>query len=426
LWHGPGRRWSSSAADLVDDGLGDVAVVVGYLDADGAARVSAAATAGKGPRNALAVLRRGEVVARYFKHHLPNYGVFDEDRYFVPGDTFQVVRLGGVDIGLTICEDLWQAGGPFAVAAAARVGLVLNINGSPYEVNKDDVRLPLVQRRAAEAAATVAYVNMVGGQDELIFDGDSMVVTPDGTVLARGSQFAEELLLIDLDLPAAADDQPPAEAGGMRIQRTEVPGPLAELGEDRIEGRIADRSPTRPRSGRRSCWACATTSARTDSGRSSWRCRAASTPASSAAIAVDAVGSDQVYGVSLPSGHSSQHSRHDAADLAQRTGLHFHTTPIQPMVDGLPGQRRAGRRGGGEPAGPGARRDPDGTVQSGRPPRAAPPATRASWRSATRPCTATPSAASTRSRTCSRRWCGSWPAGATPRPSARGDPARSR
>src|SRR6185436_14862037 len=116
------------AADLVDDGLGGVVVVVGYLDADGPARVSAAAAAGKGPRNALAVLRHGGVVARYFKHHLPNYGVFDEDRYFVPGDTFQVIRLGGVDIGLTICEDLWQAGGPFAVAAAARVGLVLNIN----------------------------------------------------------------------------------------------------------------------------------------------------------------------------------------------------------------------------------------------------------------------------------------------------------
>ncbi len=131
-------------------------------------------------------------VATYFKHHLPNYGVFDEDRYFVPGDTLQVVRLvgpqeQGIDIALTICEDLWQAGGPFAAAASARVGLVVNINGSPYELNKDDVRLPLVRRRAAEAGAVVAYVNMVGGQDELVFDGDSMVVTADGTVLAAGS-----------------------------------------------------------------------------------------------------------------------------------------------------------------------------------------------------------------------------------------------
>src|SRR5262245_41940283 len=140
------------ASQLAEDGVAEVVTVVGYLDTDrGRAR------------NRLAVLHRGRVVATYFKHHLPNYGVFDEDRYFVPGDTLTVVRVGGVDVALTVCEDLWQAGGPFAVAGAAHVGLVLNINGSPYELNKDDVRLPLVARRAAEANATVAYVNMGGG-----------------------------------------------------------------------------------------------------------------------------------------------------------------------------------------------------------------------------------------------------------------------
>ena len=97
-------------------------------------------------------------------------------------------------MALTICEDMWQAGGPFAAARRAGVGLVVTINGSPYELDKDDVRLPLVRRRAAEAGATVAYVNMVGGQDELVFDGDSMVVTADGELLARAPQFAEELL----------------------------------------------------------------------------------------------------------------------------------------------------------------------------------------------------------------------------------------
>src|SRR5262249_44599473 len=128
------------ASDLAEDGLGATVVVVGYLDADGKARISAEATPGRGPRNALAVLHGGRVVATYFKHHLPNYGVFDEDRYFVPGDTLTVVRINGIDIAMTICEDLWQSGGPFAVAAAAQVGLVLNINGSPYELNKDDLR----------------------------------------------------------------------------------------------------------------------------------------------------------------------------------------------------------------------------------------------------------------------------------------------
>ena len=102
-----------------------------------------------------------------------------------------MVRFGGVDIGLTICEDVWQDGGPFAAAAVAEVGLLVNINGSPYERNKDDVRLTLVQRRAREAGAAVVYVNQVGGQDELVFDGDSFVVDADGTLLARAPQFVE-------------------------------------------------------------------------------------------------------------------------------------------------------------------------------------------------------------------------------------------
>ncbi|MDT5034397.1 MAG: hypothetical protein QOC94_4568, partial [Actinoplanes sp.] len=191
------------AAELAAEGLGDIAVVVGYVDADGPAPTSSAAVPGSGRRDASALLLGGEVKARYFKHHLPNYGVFDEDRYFEPGDSLTVVRFGGADIALTVCEDLWQAGGPFAAARQAGVGLVLNINASPYELNKDDVRLPLVKRRAAEAGATIAYVNMIGGQDELVFDGDSMIVTATGELLTRAGQFTEELLIHDLDLPAA-------------------------------------------------------------------------------------------------------------------------------------------------------------------------------------------------------------------------------
>src|SRR5439155_20057124 len=110
------------------------------------------------------------------------------------------------DVALTVCEDIWQPGGPFAVAGRAHVGLVVNLNAPPYELKKDDVRLPLVQRRAGEAGATVAYVNMVGGQDELVFDGDSMVVAADGTLLARGPQFDECLMVVDLDLPAGVTE----------------------------------------------------------------------------------------------------------------------------------------------------------------------------------------------------------------------------
>src|SRR5690349_12989912 len=191
------------AADLAADGLGDIAVVVGYVDADGPAPTSADAVPGSGRRDASALLFGGGIAATYFKHHLPNYGVFDEDRYFEPGTELTVVRLGGVDVALTVCEDIWQAGGPFTAARRAGAGLVLNINASPYELNKDDVRLPLVMRRAAEAGATVAYVNAVGAQDELVFDGDSMIVTAGGELVARAGQFREELLIHDLSLPAA-------------------------------------------------------------------------------------------------------------------------------------------------------------------------------------------------------------------------------
>jgi NAD+ synthase (glutamine-hydrolysing) len=274
------------------------------------------------------------VVATYFKHHLPNYGVFDEDRYFVPGDTLEVIRLADVDIALTICEDLWQAGGPFAVAARANVGLVLNINGSPYELNKDDVRLPLVRRRGAEAKAAVAYVNMVGAQDELVFDGDSLVVGADGSVLARGGQFTEELLLIDLDLPAAIDAPLPAPGSGeMAIRRTVLDGQLNVASGSRVIGTVAARL-AEPAE----VWQALVTGLRDYVRKNGFRSViiALSGGIDSsvvAAIAVDAIGAQQVHGVSLPSGHSSQHSRDDAADLAARTGLHYSTVPIQPMVD---------------------------------------------------------------------------------------------
>ncbi len=176
------------AGDLCADGCAELPVIVGYLAHD------------DGARNAAAVLHRGEVAARYYKHHLPNYGVFDEARYFRSGETLPVLTIAGIDVALTICEDLWVDGGPFAVAGAAGVDLIVCINGSPYERAKDDVRLPLVQRRAAEAAATVAYVNTVGAQDELVFDGDSMIVAPDGELLARAQQFEERLLLVDLSI----------------------------------------------------------------------------------------------------------------------------------------------------------------------------------------------------------------------------------
>jgi NAD+ synthase (glutamine-hydrolysing) len=340
------------AVDLAADGLGDLAVVVGYVDADGPAPTSADAVAGSGRRDASALLLGGEVVATYFKHHLPNYGVFDEDRYFEPGTSLTVVRLGGVDVALTVCEDLWQAGGPFAAARRAGVGLVLNINASPYELNKDDVRLPLVKRRAAEAGATVAYVNLIGGQDELVFDGDSMIVTAAGELLTRAGQFTEELLVHDLDLPdvdetpntALASDARPGKSSeaidgeqdrddDMAIRRVEVPQqPRARTG-GRRDGGIAERLGDEAE-----IWAALTMGLRDYVNKNGFRSvvfglSGGIDSAVVAAIAVDALGPERVAAVSMPSGYSSSHSKDDAADLAKRTGLDYRVEPIQPMVD---------------------------------------------------------------------------------------------
>jgi NAD+ synthase (glutamine-hydrolysing) len=331
------------AADLAGDGFGELPVIVGYLDADGPARLGADASPGRGPRDALALLHGGRVLARYFKHHLPNYGVFDEDRYFVPGDTLQVARIGGVDVALTVCEDIWQAGGPFTVAREAGVGLVVNINGSPYELNKDDVRLPLVRRRAAEAGAAVAYVNMTGAQDELVFDGDSMVVAADGQVLARAPQFVEDLMVLDVDLPAGparppravaqAEQEATVDSAEMAVRRVHVSDPVPPPDGPTAGGTVAERLGTEEE-----VWRALVLGLRDYVRKNGFKSVVLGLSGGIdstvvATIAVEAIGASSVVGVSMPSQHSSEHSREDAADLARRTGLDFRVEPIQPMVD---------------------------------------------------------------------------------------------
>jgi NAD+ synthase (glutamine-hydrolysing) len=319
------------AADLAHEGLGDIAVMVGYLDADGRAKISAEADPARGPRNALALLHDGRVVTRYYKHHLPNYGVFDEDRYFVAGDTLRIVRLGGVDVAVTICEDIWQPGGPFAVAGRAGAGLVVNINASPYELNKDDVRLPLVRRRAAEAGCAVAYVNAVGGQDELVFDGDSMIVDADGTLIARGPQFAESLVVAELDLPTS-DDDTEGDFGEMWVERVTLSESLAAPSSPAPTPVIAERVTDEAE-----IWQALVLGLRDYVRKNGVRSVALGLSggidsAVVASIAVDALGAANVIGVSMPSEYSSEHSRDDAADLAKRTGLDYRVQEIAPMV----------------------------------------------------------------------------------------------
>jgi NAD+ synthase (glutamine-hydrolysing) len=323
------------ARDLDADGLGDLPVVVGYLDRVDLAEQNVVELPDvfvpKGaPQNSAAVLHRGRVVARYAKHHLPNYGVFDEFRIFTPGRDLTVVRVDGVDVAIVICEDIWQDGGPVALTRRAGAELLLVLNGSPYEREKDDVRRELAAHRAAEAGCTLAYVNMVGGQDDLVFDGDSIVVAADGTVLARGPQFEEALLVVDLDLPLdAAHAHPPQVEGVRHLVLSEQPVFAYEPGD----ARVATPLPSTAAEVYHAVVLGLRDYVRKNGFRSVVLGLSGGIDSTLvAAIACDAVGAGNVVGISMPSSYSSEHSRDDAAELAKRTGLDYRSVPIAPMV----------------------------------------------------------------------------------------------
>ena len=326
------------AARLLDAGLGDLVAVVGYLDRTN----EPDHPKGGHPQNVAAVLHQGRVVCSYAKHHLPNYGVFDEFRYFKPGNELHVLRIRGIDVAIAICEDLWQDGGPVAATAEAGAGLLAVINASPYEREKDDVRGDLVRRRAREAGCPLAYVNLVGGQDELVFDGDTMIAREDGTIVVRALQFVEDLVVSDLDLAPGtaalrselAEDTVPAEPGqsGMIILRHHISDAADEPAE-LITPTIA--KPLEPMAEVYLALVMGLRDYCTKNGIERVYLGLSGGIDSSlvATLACDALGADHVYGISNPSAHSSEHSKRDAADLAARTGLHFMTVPITPAVD---------------------------------------------------------------------------------------------
>src|SRR5215470_106394 len=338
------------AARLASEGLGHVAVVTGYLGR----RTGLAPHTGEpasAAQNAAALLRGGQVVVSTAKHHLPNYGVFDEYRYFVPGNRLPVVRLpcgdADADVAIAICEDLWQDGGPVTVTRQAGAGLLVVPNASPYERGKDAERLELCVSRAAEAGATLAYVNMMGGQDELVFDGDSIIVDAAGTLLARGPQFAEALIVADLDLPDAdlavqLGDAPADAMDGtaMTIHRVALPaGPPAAAQARGTADTEDEPGPVWPRlDPLAEVYAALVTGVRDYVRKNRFRSvilglSGGIDSALTATIAADAIGPDAVHVVLMPSQNSSGHSVADAEDLVKRQGLHERTVTIQPMVD---------------------------------------------------------------------------------------------
>jgi NAD+ synthase (glutamine-hydrolysing) len=295
--------------------------------------------------NACYVLAHGEIRCVYRKRYLPNYGVFDEDRYFAPGNDLFLLRFGDVLVGPTVCEDIWQPGPPATDLALAGAQLVANISASPFHVGKDREREEMLKVRARDNSCFVALCNAVGGQDELIFDGHSVVLDDEGEVLARAAGFEEELLVVDVDPVAAvgrrlrdvrrralARERARSEVTAVELapprEQAEPAHPaLAPQVDDLEQMRLALELGLRDYVTKNGFGDVVVgLSGGIDS-------------ALTAALCVEALGPGRVHGVSMPSRYSSEGTRGDARTLAESLGIDFREVAIEPVVEALTGAR---------------------------------------------------------------------------------------
>jgi NAD+ synthase (glutamine-hydrolysing) len=299
--------------DRVAAATRDCAAVIGYVDTDSAGHLL----------NAAALCAGGRVLGRYFKRLLPNYGVFDEQRWFTPGrgptDRFVVA---GVPVGMSICEDMWFADGPMAEQASAGAALLVNLNASPYSRGRRQERLAVLADRVAETGCPIVYVNQVGGQDELVFDGASLVMGSDGAVMASAPQFSEDVLLVDVEVEARGD-----EAGaGVTVVSTD---PRSPVGGPEVGGvsPLLD-----PEAEVYEALVLGTRDYVAKNGFSDAVIGLSGGIDSSlvAAVAVDALGPEHVHGVTMPSRYSSDGSVGDAVTLADNLGIDIATVAIEP------------------------------------------------------------------------------------------------
>ena len=281
--------------------IGDTAAIIGFVDRDDRTGEIF---------NAAAICRNGAVLGVYRKHLLPNYNVFDEQRYFTPGVENPLFTINEICFGVTICEDIWQADGPVAEQALLGAVLNININGSPFHGGKLNVRHEMISARAKDNNCVVAYVNQIGGQDELVFDGGSMILSADGSLVASAAQFAEELLVCDLSLPKSS-----AKSGISSDQSIgKINQPLTEIAQIHAALVLGTRDYVLKNG---FTDVVIGLSGGVDS-------------AVVAAIAVEALGAKQVHGVSMPSRYSSTGSRTDAQVLAASLGVEMQTISIEP------------------------------------------------------------------------------------------------
>ena len=290
-----------SALAKIVKSIGDTAAIIGFVDRDDRTGEIF---------NAAAICRNGAVVGVYRKHLLPNYNVFDEQRYFTPGVENPLFTINEICFGVTICEDIWQADGPVAEQASLGAVLNININGSPFHGGKLNVRHEMISARAKDNNCVVAYVNQIGGQDELVFDGGSMILSADGSLVASAAQFAEELLVCDLSLPKSS-----AKSGISSDQSIgKINQPLTEIAQIHAALVLGTRDYVLKNG---FTDVVIGLSGGVDS-------------AVVAAIAVEALGAKQVHGVSMPSRYSSTGSRTDAQVLAASLGVEMQTISIEP------------------------------------------------------------------------------------------------
>ena len=293
------KSLSKLASDLAKAGLSELTAIVGY---PGFAPNPTSWAIGQ---NNAAVITQGKVSESYSKHHLPNYSVFDEYRVFVPGQTLLSFEVQGLRFATVICEDIWQSGGPVGQIGAAKVDLTLVLNGSPFELSKTDSRLELVKSLAKSQTTAVAYVNLVGGQDDLVFDGNSFVVTAEGHEVARAKQFTEDLIVFDIESKnaiAVLSENSASDSTTQQIWNALVLGLRDYVQKNGFKSVVLGLS----------------------GGIDSAVC---------ASIAVDALGSKNVVGVGMPSKYSSEHSLTDARALATNTGLVYCEEPIEAMFE---------------------------------------------------------------------------------------------
>jgi NAD+ synthase (glutamine-hydrolysing) len=287
------------ASRAAQAGFGEMNMVVGY------AGLSNNPSSWAIGANKAARLSKGKVLDTYSKHHLPNYSVFDEYRVFVPGQDLLTFEFEGLKFATVICEDIWQSGGPVAKIGQSNVDLTLVLNGSPFETSKTDSRLKLVSTLAENQSTAVAYVNLVGGQDDLVFDGNSFVVDSTGHLVLRAKQFSEDLSIFDIESKALIT--PVTGSAETKDQLQQIYEALV-LGLGDYVRKNSFSSVILGLSG----------------GIDSALC---------ASIAVDALGPTNVFGVGMPSKYSSEHSLTDARALAQNTGLVYSEQPIEQMVE---------------------------------------------------------------------------------------------